>query len=558
MQRHTLSRARIDTTAPASRRAALAALSALACAGVLAACGGDDDEPAPPPPPPATPTARACDIGSFADVRLDNATVQSATAVPAGSYTPPGARAALTGLPAFCRLQGTATPSADSLIRFEVWVPAGDAWNGKLVTTGNGGYSPALSYGDMAYAMRQGYAVIGGDTGHQSTDPNEMFWGVGHPEKIRDWGTRSINAITVPGKQLIAALQAKAPARAYYYGCSTGGHQGYAEMQRYPADFDGVIAGAPGNNRVRLNIEFLYRFQSNRTPGDNATLILPPAKAALVTSTAVAACDALDGVTDGVMEDPRACTPDRFDVDAMLCPSGDAPTCLTAAQIDVVRKIHAGPKNPRTGAQLYPGYPVGSESGWPSYWGATEPVRADFWRLWVFDNPQWDWWTFDYDRDVTYADAKVGGLVDQTSTDLSAFKARGGKAIVYQGWQDPVVNPLDTIAYYERMRGAQGGQAQADDFFRLFLVPGMGHCSGGSGATNFGNGGAPSPTPDAGHDLLMALDEWVERGVAPDRIVAAKVTNGATTRTRPLCPYPKKAIYSGTGNTDDAASFTCG
>lgn len=536
-----------------SRKTPLALAASVA---LLAACGGGDDAPAPAPAPQAA-VPKACDTASFAALRLDAASVKSATPVAAGSYTPAGSTTALANLPAFCVVKAQATPTTDSLINFELWVPSGEAWNGKLVTTGNGGYSPTLNYGDMAYAMRQGYAVMGGDTGHQSADPNEMFWGVGHPEKIADWGTRSIHAITVPGKQLLAELQGKPASRAYFYGCSTGGHQGYAQVQRYPQDFDGVIAGAPGSNRVRLNVEFLHRFLSNRNPGDNTTLILPAAKAALITTSAVAACDALDGVADGVMNDPRACTADRFNVASLQCTGAETASCLTAAQVAVAQKIYAGPKNPRTGAQLYPGLVVGTEAGWPGYWGGSEPVRADFWRLWSFGNPQWNWWTFDYDRDVTFTDAKVGALVDQTNPDIAAFKARGGKAIVYQGWADPVVNAADTIAYYEQVRARQGSQAETDAFFRLFMVPGMGHCSGGSGTAHFGNQGGPSPVLSAQRDVLMALDQWVDKGIAPDQIVASRVVAGSTVRTRPLCPYPKQAVYGGSGSTDDAASFSC-
>ncbi|NUZ04715.1 tannase/feruloyl esterase family alpha/beta hydrolase [Piscinibacter koreensis] len=529
------------------------ALGALVAVAALAACGGggDDDDEA------AAPTPLACDATALATLKLDAATLASAAAQPAGSYTPTGSNTALTNLPAFCRLRASATPTSDSLINFEVWVPSGTAWNGKLVTTGNGGYSPALNYSDMAYAMRQGYAVVGGDTGHQSTDPNEMFWGVGHPEKITDWGSRSVHAITVPAKRLVEGLQGKPASRAYYYGCSTGGHQGYAEIQRYPDDFDGVIAGAPGNNRTRLNVEFLHRFLSNRAPNTNGPVILTAAKASLITQRAVAACDALDGVTDGVIEDPRLCTSDKFNVDSLLCTGADNATCLTAAQVAVAKKIYAGPKNPRTGAQIYPGLAVGTEAGWSQYWGSTEPVRADYWRLWVFDNPQWNWWSFDYDRDLTFADAKVSPLVDQTSTDLSAFRASGGKAIVYQGWQDPVVNPIDTIGYYERVRSAQGSQARTDEFFRLFMVPGMGHCGGGSGATVFGGQSGTSPTVDPEHDVLQALDAWVDKGQPPERIVASRVVSGSVTRTHPLCAYPKKAVYRGSGSIDDAASFVC-
>jgi feruloyl esterase len=525
-----------------------AALAAL----LLAGCGGGSGGGASTP----TETAKSCDTAALASIQLTGATLQTATPVAAGSYTPAGSTQAITNLPAFCRITGRATPSSDSLVNFEVWVPSGTAWNGKMVVTGNGGYSPAMSLGDMAYAMRQGYAVVGGDTGHQSADPNEMFWGVGHPEKITDWGSRSVHAITAPARTLIAGLNAKAPSRAYYYGCSTGGHQAYAQIQRYPEDFDGVIAGAPGNNRTRLNVEFLHRFLSNRATGTTTPVILPAAKATLITQSAIAACDSLDGVTDGVMEDPRACSA-KFSVDSLLCTGAETASCLTADQLAVAKKIYAGPKNPRTGAQIYPGLVVGTESGWPQYWGSTEPVRADYWRLWVFDNPQWNWWTFDYDRDLSFADAKISPLVDQNNADIGAFKSRGAKAIVYQGWQDPVVNPIDTIAYYDKVKAAQGSQAEADKFFRLFLVPGMGHCAGGAGATTFGNGGVQAPAPDASRDLLMALDRWVEQGTAPDSIVATRVVSGAATRTHPLCTYPKKAVYKGSGSVDDAASFSC-
>jgi feruloyl esterase len=533
---------------------AAAALGLATFALALAACGGGDDDATATAPP--APQARTCDTASMAGLALANAAVTAASAVPAGTYQPSGS-GALANLPAFCRIDAQATPTSDSLVNFQVWVPEGAAWNGKIVVTGNGGYSPQLSYGDMAYAMRQGYAVVGGDTGHQSADPNAMFWGVGHPEKIRDWGSRSINAITGPSKKIAEALRAQAPSRAYYYGCSTGGHQAYAEMQRYPEDFDGIVAGAPGNNRTRLNVEFLHRFLVNRAPNTNSPVLLSAQKAATITTAAVAACDALDGVTDGVMEDPRACTTARFDVQSMLCAAGQTTGCLTQAEIDVAKQIYAGPKVRKTGANFYPGLVVGTESGWSGYWGGTEPVRADYWRLWTFGNPQWNWWSFDYDRDVQYADQVVSPLVDQTNPDLSAFRARGAKAIVYQGWADPVVNAADTIAYVDKVRALQSTPQATDSFLRLFLVPGMGHCSGGSGTSNFGNQGGTSPVLSPERDVLMALDRWVEQGTAPDRIVATRVVSGNAVRTRPLCVYPKKAVWNGTGSTDDAANFTC-
>src|SRR5262245_52787280 len=222
----------------------------------------------------------------------------------------------------------------------------------------------------------------------------------------------------------------------------------------------------------------------------------------------------------------------------------------------------------RTGEQIYPGWSKSSEalttltdgrpaSGWNQYWGTRDPMRVNFWRLWVFNDPQWNPRTLDFDRDLTRADDTIGKLVDQRSVDLAAFKKRSGVAIVYQGWQDPVVNPLDTIAYYEGLRTQQGSQQEADRFFRLFLVPGMGHCSGGTGTTSFGNQGGALPTVDADHDLLSALDRWVEQRTPPDRIIASKVESGKVVRTRPLCVYPKRAVYQGSGSTDDAENFSC-
>jgi feruloyl esterase len=510
----------------------------------------------------ATPVAPRCDLTTLGKIAIEGATVTAATAVPAGNFTA-GAGAPIAGMPAFCRVEGSATPAAGSLVKFEVWIP--ESWNGKIVATGNGGYSNVPSYRDMAYALGQGYAAVGGDTGHQTSTPEDLLWGVGHPERIEDWGSRSIHAIIGPAKRIAEAVHASAPTRAYYYGCSTGGHQGYAEIQRYPQDFAGVIAGAPGNNRIRLNAGFLWRFLSNHRPGDNATPIIPAAKLPVITKAVVAACDAKDGVTDGVIDDPRSCT---FDPASLRCSGDDRADCLTQDQIDALNKMYAGVKDSRTGEIIYPGWPKSSEaltssasgqpqSGWHSYWGTTEPTRAAFWRLWVFDNPAWDWWTFDPARDVAIADRKVGRLIDQVSTDITAFKARGGKAIVYQGWQDPVVNPIDTIAYYEHVRSRQGSQDEIDRFFRLFLVPGMGHCAGGTGATSFGNQGGASPIINAQHDLLSALDAWVEKGTAPDRIVASRVVDKAVVRTRPLCAYPKQATYLGQGSTDEASSFVC-
>ena len=528
------------------------AAATMACARPSANRGADRD------------TRVACDATSLGSVALQQARVTSAVRVGAGALALPGVAGAGARVPAFCRVRGEASAAPGSRITFELWLPEGAAWNGKLVATGNGGYGPALAYGDMAMLLRRGYAVLGGDTGHQTDDPNDLRFVVGHPERLKDWGTRSIHAIVVPAKALAGALGGRPVRRAYFYGCSTGGHQGFAAMQRYPDDFDGVVAGAPGSNRVRLNAAFLWQWRANRAPNDSAP-ILTPAKLALVTRAVTAACDAADGVRDGVLDDPRDCT---WRPSALRCAGRETADCLTTPQIDALEKMYAGARNPRTGEQIYPGWPKGSEApmvapdgavlaGWHLYWGAAEPARVGFWRHWVFDDERWDPRRFDFDRDLATADAKVGRDVDHTSTDLSAFRRRGGKAIVYQGWADPVVSALDVIGYYERLRARDGSQAATDDYFRLFLVPGMAHCARGTGTTSFGNQGAESPICDAQHDLLEALDRWVEQGVAPERIVASRLDGGRVTRTRPLCPYPRRAFYSGSGSTDDASAFAC-
>ena len=506
--------------------------------------------------------SQQCDRSALRAVALENTTVDSVEMIAAGSFSPPGSRAPLIGTPAFCRVHAHVVTSNDSLVNFEVWVP--DTWNRKIVVTGNGGYSNVPSFRDMANALLQGYAAAGGDTGHQTPTPDDLQWGAAHPQRIVDWGTRSIHAITVPARRIAASIGQNVLQRSYYYGCSTGGHQGYAEMQQYPLDFDGVIAGAPGNNRVRLNAAYLWQYLSNHSP-DDGTEIVPASKLPMITRAVVAACDKNDGVVDGVIDDPRSC---RFDPASLLCRDKDGSDCLTSPQVAALNKMYAGARNPRTGEQVYPGWSQSSEaltamsdgrpaSGWSQYWGTRDPMRVNFWRLWVFNDPQWNPRTFDFDRDLTRADDTIGKLVDQRSVDLAAFKHRGGVAIVYQGWQDPVVNPLDTIAYYERLRSQQGSQQEADRFFRLFLVPGMGHCSGGTGTTNFGNQGGAPPTVDADHDLLSALDRWVEQRTPPDRIIASKMESGRVVRTRPLCAYPKRAVYQGKGSTDDAANFVC-
>ena len=478
------------------------------------------------PSQPAVSASPACEqLTSF---NLTNAAVTVARAYPAGDFT--------TGrtfrVPAFCRVAVTAKPTSDSDIKVEVWLPS--AWNGKLLGTDNGGFSGAINYGALAGAIAKGYAAVSTDTGHTG---DQMDFGIGHPEKIADWAHRAVHEMTVIAKAVVERAGGRAPLRSYFTGCSTGGQQALSEAQRYPADYDGIIAGAPGNNRINLVYGFLWSWLATHDAGGKATL--PAAKLPALARAVVAACDKQDGLEDGVIDDPRAC---RFDPAALACTASETDACLTPPQIEAVAKVYAGARA-RDGRQLYPGWARGSESGWGRYiTNPGVPVRIALFRDWVFENPKWDPRTFDWDKDVATVDA-AWPMLNAISTDYTAFNARGGKLIVYTGLADPVVSPLDTIEYYERVVSANGGLDATQRFYRFFPVPGMAHCGGGSGTSTF--------------DALAALEAWVERGTAPDSIPASRSINGRVDRTRPLCAYPAVARYRGSGSIDDAANFAC-
>ena len=507
---------------------------------------------------PSRASAAKCE--DLEKLNLPDVVITSSTSVPGGQFTPPGSGTALETAE-FCRVVAVAKPTSDSVISFEVWIPSTEHWNHGFLGIGNGGYVGAIQYGRLADALKRGFAAASTDTGHTGED---LTFAASHPEKIVDWGYRAIHVMTESAKLVIREYSGAAPKHSLFMGCSTGGHQALSEVQRFPADYDGVVAGDPGNNRVHLNVGFLWAFAATHDAGGNT--ILPTSKLPFINKAALAACDAADGVIDGIISDPQSC---RFDPGALLCKGEENDQCLTAPQVEAVRKVYAGPKNPRTGEQIIAGYSPGSESpsgdnwagGWKMYiTDLKEPMRLDFWRYWVFDDAKWDWRTFDYDRDVSYADKKLAA-VNATSTDLNAFRSRGGKILMYSGWADPTGPPLDAVDYYRRVEQA-GGQQKTEAFFRLFMVPGMAHCSGGPGPNFFGGYGPSSPVSpeiriDPQHDILSALAQWVEKGVAPESIIASHVRDGHVDRTRPLCLYPKVARWNGSGSSDDARNFTC-
>lgn len=503
-------------------------------------------------------SATTCEY--LARITIAGVSVTSASDVASGHFTPPGS-AKVLDTPAFCRVVAVAKPTSDSIINFEAWIPTSARWNQDFLGVGNGGYNGAIQYAELADALNRGFAAASTDTGHTGAD---LIFAAGHPEKIIDWGYRAVHVMTASAKLIIREYSGRVPEHSFFMGCSTGGHQALSEVQRFPADYDGVVAGDPGNNRVHLNVGFLWAFAATHDASGNT--ILPSSKLPLINKAAIDACDAVDGVKDRLISDPQAC---HFDPGVLLCKGKEDDQCLTAAQVSAVRKIYDGPKNPRTGQQIIAGYSPGSESpigdswahGWKMYiTDRDEPMRLDFWRYWVFNDPKWDWRKFDYDRDVAFAGAKLAA-VNASDPDLNEFRSRGGKVIMYSGWADPIGPPVDAINYYERVEEATGGRQQTASFFRLFMVPGMAHCGGGPGPSSFGGLG-PSPAKpqvktDAEHDVLSALVQWVEKGVAPDHIIAAPLTNDSIGRTRPLCPYPKVARWKRTGSSDDAKNFTC-
>jgi len=483
---------------------------------------------------------------SLAALTIPGVTVNGAALVAAGTFTPPGPQipgASTSPLPAFCRVEATARPTSDSEIKFEVWIPPVDACNGKFQGVGNGGYQGSISYVAMATALRRGYATASTDTGHTGDD---VRFGQGHPEKVIDYGYRAIHIMTDTAKAIIRNAQGRFADKSYFVGCSAGGHQAMSEAQRFPEDYDGIIAGAPASNRIRQTFAFAHAWLATHNADGSPILTAP--KLALVTKAVAAACDANDGLKDGLVEDPRKCA---FDAATLACKAGaDESSCLTAAQVEAVKKVHDGAKNPRTGEQIFTGWPKGSEAfgdtpgqSWRSYLtDPKEPSRVGVFKYWLFNDPNWDVRTLDFDKDFAYANERLP-MMHAVDRDLSPFKKAGGKLISYAGWLDPVVPPQDTAAYYEAVAKNIGGYDKTRDFFRLFMAPGMGHCSGGPGPNTF--------------DMLTALENWVEKGIAPDKIIATHSTAGKVDRTRPLCPYPAVARHTGKGSIDEAANFAC-
>lgn len=472
----------------------------------------------------------------------------------ATSMTPPGVAVTTP----FCRVRGLVRPAAGSNIYFEVWMPPAEKWNGNYQGNAPGGYAGSMFYEPTARALQAGYAASTTDNGHTGSEPSE--WAVGHPERLADWGWRAVHETAMATKEVIAAYYGKPAKFSYFMGCSKGGGSAIMEAQRFPADYNGIVAGAMGWNLSARLAMYLSTIQAVQAPG----AWVSPAKLDLLHGAVLAAC----GGTDGILDDPGACT---FDPARLQCKTDDSSSCLTAQQVASIRKIYAGPTD-ANGKSIYPGYARGSELNWSrammgsedqpgvgttSYSGFTNRAR-DL----LFGHSDWNLRTLTPDAIYRQAQKKLGAAWDAVNPNLSAFRAAGGKILSYQGWTDDAVPPDGTIRYYNQSAETMGGIEIARSFHRLFMAPGMDHCGGGIGPNSIGGAyDRPPPVRDPEHDVASALALWVEQGVAPDNIVATRYHDNAPSKgissQRPMCAYPSTARYTGRGDTKQAANWTC-
>jgi feruloyl esterase len=460
--------------------------------------------------------------------------VSLAQMVAPGTFPPPAGRAGgppasgnpFAALPAFCRVAVTLHPASRSDIKAEVWLPAA-GWNGKLQVVGNGGFAGTVSYPAMATALAAGYATASTDTGHTGPAANTFAT----EDATIDFAYRAIHETTVAAKKVVDGFYGAAPRFSYFNGCSTGGRQALTAAQRYPEDFNGIVGGAPATFSSKQAFGQIWFYQAIAL-GAGA---IPKESLPLIHEAVLDACDQLDGARDGVLENPLAC---RFDPGVLACKAGAAANgCLTPPQVDAVRKVYAGAANTTTGEKIFPGLERGSELGW-----SPVPVSyaVDYFKHVVFKNPSWDASTLNFGTDVAEAYPASHLIFDANDPRLSAFTGRGGKLLMYQGWAEPGIPPGNIVSYYAKV---QAQTLNAKEAVRLFMVPGMGHCGGGDGASTF--------------NMVAALDAWVEKGAAPEQVPASRLRNGKVDRTRPLCAYPFYAHYKGSGSLDDAASFAC-
>jgi len=501
---------------------------------------------------PALAVASApCTPGTFQALGMQNTSVLLVESLAPGTYPQPVG----TIDTAICRVRAVFDQRAvgtDVLGDFfEVWLPSA-TWNGKYQGAGNGGLAGTITYSDMRAAISRGYATSSTDTGHSSNAASNSWWR--DTQAIKDYGYRAIHETAIRSKAIIQAFYGNAPTKSYFNACSTGGREAFMEAQRYPTDYDGIIAGSPVYRVIKLRARHVNTWQCNYLDTSGAHAI-PVSKLRPIYDAIVRQCDGIDGLVDGQVDDPRRC---HFDPASIQCAGADDGSCLTAAQVETFRCIYKGATDPATGEVIYPGPPLTSELDEAQNIGPVpNPQYTTFFANTVFENAAYNFLTFRFPTDVEYSLNKVYGgetlefIHHAENPDIRAFAARGGKFIIWHGWSDPLPQAADSIAYYNAMdkffkQNDHGkNHTRVEDVARLFLLPNVGHCGGGAA-------GGPNT-----FDPLTALERWVEHGVAPEQMIASRVNNGVVTRTRPICAYPNRARYVGKGSIDDAASFVC-
>lgn len=502
---------------------------------------------------PRVSAQQSCE--SLASAKIPHVTITLATAVanPADFEVPStggrfGTPAGLKVSAPFCRVAGFSAPTSDSHIGFEVWLPLPANWDNKYIGIGNPGFIGAISYAGLVREVGRGSAAASTDTGHSdvgATSEAPDKWAVGHPEKIADWGYRAMHETAVAAKALILAYYGKPPKFSFLSSCHEGGNESLTEAQKFPDDYDAIAAGDPAYYITHLQAGSEYLSFVALKDGVKAPSYIPPSKYPVIHRAALDACDALDGVRDGFIENPMLC---HFDPETIRCPGKeDDASCLTEPQVQTAKLIYAGAKF-NDGTEIFPGFEPGSELGWGIMAAGPQPISIStgFFKAVVFGDLNWDWHTFDVDRDTRIADEKVGALVNSNDPNLKPFKDHGGKLLIYQSWEETAVPPRSMVEYYDNVLKTMGGKKETYDFVRLFMVPGMGMCPG----FGFGDNGT--------FDALSVIEKWRETGKAPDEIINTHKVGDDVDRTHPACPYPEAAIYKGSGDPKDAANFVCG
>jgi feruloyl esterase len=514
--------------------------------------------------PAAAGTPTSCE--SLSTFAYPNTKINYALSQPGGAYVAPDAwHLAFTNLPPYCEVYATIAPTADSQINVRVWMPTKN-YNGRYLGTGNGGYAGGFFQSELADGINRGFATANTDMGTAPAAGVNADALVGHPEKWKDFGWRSTHLMTTFAQAVIGTFYGNPPAKSYFAGCSTGGQQALMEAERFPNDYNGILAGAPAFNRTHLHTVLVADYRATH---QTLTSYIPLAKLDVVNSAVLAQCRKQDGgaPNDPFLTDPRDC---NFDPASIKCPAGDAPTCLNADQVAAMKVYYAGSTNLSTGASIVPGNARGSETSDPAALGfalnesSTEPTFDSLFK-WVF-GLTWQWQTFDFNNAMATVDQVLAADLNANSTDLRPFVANGGKLILYHGFADPLIPSQTTINYYnalaQTMTGSANSFTQTQKFARLFMAPGMWHCNGGPGPNAFGGSiQQQAPSYDPKYDLLSALTQWVEGGAAPQSVIATKYledsAQSAISMQRPLCPYPLFPKYNGTGDAAVATSYTC-